>query len=600
MKNKDILPYLEEWADEPNCMKNEKVLHKNEVSPPPNVIWIMSDQQRAMSLSCNGDKNAITPNLDMMARYGVNFKKAVSSFPICCPFRGAMLTGLPHHKCVQGHDYSLSEHQKTIAHVFNESGYETVYFGKWHLDGCRNNTMMHTVPPHRRGGFQKWLGFENNNSQWNTWVHGNVDGEEKRFKLKGYETDALTDILVDYIHKKSDEKEAKPFFAVLSVQPPHEPYAAPAESSRKFKFDDIELRPNVPAGEQYQTDAKMQLAHYYAMIENLDSNVGMVLEALRENELDLTTHIIFFSDHGDMMGSHGLYGKVVPYEESIRIPFIISGAVPQFFGYHTTDTDAVICEVDLAPTTLGLCGIKAPQWMEGYDYSHYRFDGSQNFSRQVFKDDEPQSAYIKAIAPREGCDTPWRGVVTRDGYKYVCFEQAPWQLFDLNKDPYEQVNLIHVGKYLPIYKELHGMLQEWIDKTQDNFVLPNLVWFDEIDTIDCSGIRVKFSKPHAYHDDCALLSKILDEIGVNQTDNMEDCDVYLSLDGVNHAYNNEALIQGELDEAKLVGKPIAAVCMVATNGISLKYTSREIPFMRLTKISIGTYLTNFKNQIGIK
>ncbi|HIS19973.1 MAG TPA: sulfatase-like hydrolase/transferase [Candidatus Spyradocola merdavium] len=120
----------------------------------PNVIWVLTDQQRAMMLSCNGDPNVHTPNIDALADMGVNFTRAVSGYPLCCPFRGSMLTSRYPHECVPGHEYQMPPEMPTIADVFNENGYHTAYFDKWHLDGFHERegrAALHTVPPERRG-----------------------------------------------------------------------------------------------------------------------------------------------------------------------------------------------------------------------------------------------------------------------------------------------------------------------------------------------------------------------------------------------------------------------------------------------------------------
>ena len=94
------------------------------------MIWVLTDQQRAMMLSCNGDPNVHTPNIDALADMGVNFTRAVSGYPLCCPFRGSMLTSRYPHECVPGHEYQMPPEMPTIADVFNENGYHTAYFGK--------------------------------------------------------------------------------------------------------------------------------------------------------------------------------------------------------------------------------------------------------------------------------------------------------------------------------------------------------------------------------------------------------------------------------------------------------------------------------------
>ncbi len=438
--------------------------------PRQNVIWIIADQLRAQALSCSFDPNVRTPNIDNLALNGVTFNHAVSSYPLCCPFRATMLSGLDSQQCMPGHQYRSPDGFKTVADVFNENGYDTAYFGKWHIDGARDNPVMHIVPRERRGGFKTWIGYENNNMQWNTYVHGHTpDGEISQYRLQGYETDILTNLLLKYLRNKKEG----PFFAVLSVQPPHVPHPSPARNRVNYQWADIKLRDNVPRGGEREKQYKLELARYYSMIENLDENLGRVMDVLCELNLDTSTQIMFFSDHGDMMGSHGLNGKVVPYEESIRIPFIIGSAAARYFGFKSGRSDALISEYDIAATTLGLCGIRKPSWLNGYDYSHYRYvAGGDCLSSVQRKPDEPTSMEIKAIIPREGCDKAWRGVVTRDGWKYVCYEGSEWMLYNLNNDPFEQINLVNSFEHKAKRHELWGILKEWLRKTDDSFILP--------------------------------------------------------------------------------------------------------------------------------
>ncbi len=431
----------------------------------PNVIWVFGDQHRSQALGYNGDPNANTPNLDRFAQEGLNVTGAVSGFPLCCPFRGSMITGRYPHNCVPGHQYPLPQGQETIAHVLNGAGYDTAYFGKWHLDGFKEGNgraTKHVIPPERRGGFDTWVGYDNNNSQWDTWVCGNVDGEEVQYRLPGYETDCLTDMLIDYI---GQERE-KPFFAALSVQPPHDPYVAPPEFMEHYNPATLEMRPNVPEIDRVQLKARRELAGYYAQIENLDWNFGRIRECLFERGLDEDTHIIFFSDHGDMHGSHGQFRKTSPWQESISIPFIIGGV--SLYGMRRGDNRAPINHVDIAPTTLGLCGVDVPDWMEGTDYSQLRVGKMEN---------APDSAYLQSVVPTghgDSIDRPWRGVTTEDGWKYIALEGQPWLMFNLNEDPYEQANLAHNSMYRGKRKELNERLAKWIADTGDEFELPEL------------------------------------------------------------------------------------------------------------------------------
>jgi len=446
-----------------------------------NAIWILGDQHPAHALSCNGDPNLNTPHLDRLADEGQNYERAVAGFPLCCPFRGSLLTGRYPHECVPGHEVQMPPEMPTVAHAFKEHGFHTAYFGKWHVDGWHERdgrAAFHIVPPERRGGFETWIGYENNNSQWDCWVHGGADhpsgeGEDAfHYRLPGYETDCLTDLLLDYIRERGRaqrEGHGQPFFAVLSVQPPHDPYLAPAEWMARHTPGRVQLRPNVPPVAHIEAEARRELAGAYAMIENLDWNVGRIRDILFQEGLDMDTHLIFFSDHGDMHGAHGQFRKTSPWEESIRVPFIVGGVQPRYSG-RSGRPPFLVNHVDIAPTTLGLCGIDPPDWMRGHDYSGQRLPWRSSSN-------VPDSAFLQCVIPTghgDSVDRPWRGVVTLDGWKYVVLEGQPWLMFNLNEDPYELANLAHNTRYRVERKRLHERLAQWIDETGDAFALPDL------------------------------------------------------------------------------------------------------------------------------
>ena len=441
----------------------------------PNIIWIFGDQHRAQALGYRGDPNLCTPNLDLLASQGVSLDRALTNAPLCCPARGSLLTGLHTHQATRGHEVLLDPEIPTVADAFKEHGYHTAWFGKWHLDGYKEKqgrAAFHIVPKERRGGFDTWIGYENNNSAFDSWVHGH-DGEEaaELQRLPGYETDALTDRFIQHLEKRAatgdSEAAVQPFFASLSVQPPHDPYVAPDKWMAGKSAGRIVFRPNVPEVDRVREQAARELSGYYAAIENLDWNVGRIVEALDRLGLYSNTHIIFFSDHGDMHGSQGQFRKTNPYEESIRVPMIISG-VSRFYGLRSGPCQTLASIVDIAPTSLGLCGLPVPAAMLGRDLSAVRL-------ANVPAVEEPESAFIQLVeATRHGdsTDRPWRGVVTDDGWKYVCLEGQPWLMFNLGEDPYEQVNLAHNTRFRVQRNRLHDYLKQWIEKTGDTFELP--------------------------------------------------------------------------------------------------------------------------------
>ena len=499
----------------------------------PNVLWIFGDQHRAHATSYRGDRNVFTPNIDNLAREGMRFDAAVAGAPWCTPFRAALLTGrYPHQTGAVRTPSPLPPEIPTVAHAFEAAGYHTAYVGKWHLDG--GNFPIHHVPPERRGGFGYWMGYENNNNQHECYVYG-TDAEEPQ-RLSGYETDALSDLLIAHLRRHVGATEAstevagrsahqagnrtsapargaaasggsasapaggavlgagavrgltpatagpeyRPFFAVLSVQPPHGPNVTPTNpgyGARRIHPTDLELRRNVPLIPDLERRARFDLAGYYAMIENLDYNIGRIRTALTGMGVDRDTYVVFFSDHGDMMGSHGQFGKSTPWEEAIRVPFIVHRAGGDY-NMRTGSSDAPINHVDIAPTSLGLCGITAPEGMVGYDYSAncIRPDAPE-YRGPLQPEVEPQSAYLQQIPPKPHARTtsqPWRGVVTRDGWKYACTAGSDWMLFDTANDPYEQANYVFDASCQTQKERCHRLLAEWIESTGDRFPLPDV------------------------------------------------------------------------------------------------------------------------------
>lgn len=440
----------------------------------PNVLWIFGDQHRGQALGWASDPNLHTPHLDRLATEGVIFRAAVTPAPLCSPARGSLLTGRYPHHCVPGHEDPLPNGQPTIATALRSAGYTTAYFGKWHVGGFSERdrrAALAIIPPARRGDFDEWVGYENNNSQWDSWVHGGEGETAFHKRLPGYETDALTDRLLDMLRRyaAAPPDARPPFFAVLSVQPPHDPYVAPAAWMARHTPGRVVRRPNVPPLPRVVEQASRELAGYYAMIENLDWNVGRVRQVLDELGLADTTHIVFFSDHGDMHGSHGQFRKTTPWEEAIRVPMILGGHGSQYANLGGPST-IPISLVDLAPTTLGLCGIDPPAWMEGTDLSGRRVP-----FRTLRH--EPDSAYVQIAVPTghlDSVDRPWRAVVTRDGWKYAVLPGQPWLMFNLNEDPYEQVNLAHNTRYAQERRRLHDRLRQWIHDTGDTFAAPEV------------------------------------------------------------------------------------------------------------------------------
>jgi arylsulfatase A-like enzyme len=391
---------------------------------PPNIIWYMPDQWRGQALGSMGDENAQTPNLDRMAKEGLQFRNTVANTPVCCPARAILMTGqYCHTNGMTANDLRLNENSNSIARVLRGAGYRTGFIGKWHLDG--GPRMPGFIPPgERRLGFEYWAANECSHDHFKATYFRD---EAKPIPMGKFEAEGWTDLALEFLdqQKKSD----KPFFLMVAPGPPHDPYGAPEEYMKRFDPAKIRLRANYEEVDKGPT--RKHLAAYYAACTAVDDQVGRLQKAVAQMSTGEDTATFFFSDHGDMLGSHGLRLKRKPYEESIRVPGIIH--YPRVMKQGRVN-DNLFSHIDIPATTLGLCGITPPSDFQGLDLSK-TVTGKTTKTRK--------DAFFQIFGPYAGDGTSagWRGVRT-DRYMFAAYIDRPWVLFDLENDPYQRHNLI--------------------------------------------------------------------------------------------------------------------------------------------------------------
>ena len=254
-------------------------------------------------------------------------------------------------------------------------------------------------------------------------------------RTPGYETDGLTDLAMDYLAKYEGDQ---PLCVVLSITPPHFPLIVP-DKWKRFDLETLIVRENFNKLDPFffsvepeeEGDMREKLANYYAMIENLDWNIGRLMDTLETNPKFDNTLTIYTADHGEYMGSHGLFPtKIEHHEESVRIPAIFSwpGRIPE-----KGLTDGLFSLVDLLPTTLGLIGADIPVHIQGTDFSPLlkgeTFTGPDVVLLEMVNNPRWNLRFLD-----------WRGIVTR-GWKYAFCETGREVLFDLENDPYEMDNV---------------------------------------------------------------------------------------------------------------------------------------------------------------
>ena len=421
----------------------------------PNVVLVFGDQWRAQACGYAGDPNVRTPHLDRLAAQSVNFTHAVSGCPVCTPARASLLTGqlpLTHQLIVN--DVCLSDRATSLAQAFTGAGYDTAYIGKWHVDGHGRSNY---IPPERRQGFDYWKVLECTHDYNNSPYYA-CDSPE-RLTWEGYDAIAQTRDAQQYIGRRDDER---PFLLVLSWGPPHAPYhTAPPQYQDLYRPDDVELPGNVP--DSHADLARQQLAGYYAHCTALDDCVGDLLSTLDQEGLADDTLFLFFSDHGDMLQSHGMDKKQKPWDESVRIPFLLR--YPALLGTEGFQLKAFIDLPDIMPTVLSLCGIPIPGTVEGLDYSgHVQGDEDPSDGAALITCPHPFGQWWPGAGGRA-----YRGLRTHE-HTYVRVLEGPWLLHDNQSDPLQQTNLIGPPEHRDLVHEMDARLQRRLDAIGDEFL----------------------------------------------------------------------------------------------------------------------------------
>lgn len=402
------------------------------MSVRPNILWIVTTQWRAHATGYAGDPNARTPCLDAFAARSVNHPQAVTPHPFGPFARAALLTGVASpENGVRDYFDPLPADARTVAHALAERGYATAFFGKWHLAardpaealvGEAHARMV--VPPEFRGGFAFWEGFESGFLLNDPWLHGTELPAPVR--IHGYQADVLVDRVQQWRRRRGG---AGPWFCLLSLEPPHPPYAAPAGDVPPPDPAGLILRPNVPWGGAVELQARRDLAGYYAHIEATDRAIGRLLNSIAPDTGTGPTIIVFTSVHGDMHGAHGRFRKGWPHEESIRVPLLIR--YPHGGGRAE----------EPAPVSLSQLPAAAIAWADGRSP---RLGGAPT-----------RISMPSVVALPHQCDRVWSGVRTATRKLILNADGTPWLGFDLDRDPWEVRNLAADATWLADNAALH-------------------------------------------------------------------------------------------------------------------------------------------------
>ncbi|HET8548490.1 MAG TPA: sulfatase [Bryobacteraceae bacterium] len=417
----------------------------------PNILLILPDQMRGQDMGSMGNGEVRTPSLDRLASQGILFRNTLANSPVCCPARAILMTGQYCHKNgMVANDLRLREDHISIGEVLRRNGYRTGFIGKWHLDG--GPRLPGFVPPGpRRQGFEFWAANECSHRHFDTQYFRDTPAP---IPIKKFEAEAWTDLALEFLDGSRTDR--RPFCLMTFMGPPHDPYGAPEQYMRMYEPARLTLRPNWK--QEDRAPGRNELAAYYGAITAVDEQIGRMVKQLDDWAMGDDTIVLVSSDHGDMLGSHGLRLKRKPWEESVRVPGVLryprlvkSGPVEQ----------ALFSHIDFVPTLLSLCGVKPPRGLQGTDLSSVI---------RGLRASGPESAFFQIFGPFRGDGTAhsWRGVRT-SRYMYARREAEPWLLFDLENDPYEMNNLAPDPAARRLVSDVDQRLKAWMKQTGDSW-----------------------------------------------------------------------------------------------------------------------------------
>ncbi|WP_223818213.1 sulfatase [Mucilaginibacter rubeus] len=450
--------------------KRSLALEKIKGEKPRNVIFILTDDHRFDFMGFTGRVPWLkTPNLDKLYHEGAWFKNAFVTTSLCSPSRASILTGAYSHvHTIVDNNAPEPPNLTYFPQYLQKAGYQTAFFGKWHMGNDDD------FP---RPGFNHWESFKGQGVYYNLTL--NIDGKRVTYGDSTYITDLLTEHALGWLKNRN---KSKPFFLYLS----HKAVHAPMQPAKRHLGLYKNLKYPLPSTYyQTQTDEYKKLGwpewvkqqryswhgvdyiyHTHQNVEELvqsycetllgvDESIGQVMDYLKKEGLDKNTLVIYMGDNGFSFGEHGLIDKRHFYEESVKVPFLVR--CPDLFSGGKT-INKMVQNIDIAPTILQAAGLKQPTNMPGKSFIQLLKGDSTQWRDKIFYE-----YYWEYDFPM----TPVIYGVRTDKFKYIR-NQGVWdtnELYDLEKDPAERVNLIAKPEYADTVKKMANELYDWLEQT---------------------------------------------------------------------------------------------------------------------------------------
>jgi len=458
----------------------------------PNLLFIWTDQQRADTMAAYGNSRFHVPAMNRLASESIVLDRCYVTQPVCTPSRSSIMTGLwPHTNGCVRNNIRLSTEAKTLPEILQDAHYRTGYFGKWHLGD----------EVFAQRGFEEWAAIEDgiyqefysagrDKSQRSQYHEFLVRMGYKPENERGFSRGRVTTLPVEHSKPSFLAQEASRFIMKHRAEPwllyvnflePHTPFSSALndlhteeEARLPENFEKVpeggdcewyearrkQFHGQRVEGQDMRTRAGWQRAsrNYAGLCSLVDQALGRILWSLEASGQLENTIIVYTSDHGEMMGSHGLLTKQVMYEESVRVPYLIR--VP-FRNQKPMRVMQPVSHIDTIPTMLELLGRKDCCGQQGESLVG-AFTGKR----------KPSDVFIQWTGDGKADGPDARTAISPDGWKLVLHDKDKSMLFHRAKDPLEMHNLYARPEHAGKVKELRAKVEAWQKKTNDRMALP--------------------------------------------------------------------------------------------------------------------------------
>jgi len=437
---------------------------------PPNVLLIMSDDQRPDTIHALGNRQIETPHLDRLVREGCAFTRATCGNPICTPSRAEILTGsCSFRNGVTDFGRKIRPEAALMPRWFQAAGYRTFHVGKWHNDGVPIERGYDRTNGLYRGGGGRWyrpqVDFAGREvTGYRGWIFQNDRGEkfpDSGVGLTGNISAHFCNAAIELLARKSD----RPFFLHVNFTAPHDPLMIPDGYENRYSPAAMDIPANFLPEHPFDhgnfngrdeklfnwprtpAETRAEIAAYYAVISHMDAQIGRLLDTLQTSGQLENTIVVFGSDHGLGVGSHGLRGKQSMYEHTIGVPLLMRGP-----GIPRNQRRQAQCYLrDIFPTLCDLCDLDSPDNIDG-----------RSLKPVITGDRAEIHPFII------GYFRNFQRMIRRGNWKYIEYPAiGKQQLFDLESDPHELKNLAGSQKHEDGRKALQKALHTWLADHND-------------------------------------------------------------------------------------------------------------------------------------